>query len=1107
MGKFINKKNFVISACMLLSLFIYSCQDDLFDAGTEQVEEGLPATVTLKIKVNDMDLRSRSTIADEASAHYCNNIWIGLYSKEDGKRIDYFYYDDLDETQEVEGEYYKLNLKTESRNGVYIVAVANSDVNSGISSIDGYGTETESTTRAMLDSATTFDKFKTICVLRPDAKDVNIYANTLTMSGWYADDVSEATDPADMKAVNIAGGLNALQGAVFLRKIISYNKFVIVPGQYINLTLNTWKVCNIPAGSYLFEQPGTKNIADDYTGSTPFYNNSNASRLFTATTTDEGESGQYFEFYQVENKHVATDYAADGTDHVGIDPNASDWYNEREREFKTTNDDNTTTNQGIYRSLVKSDKSNIANNNASYVVVNASIDYYVKDNSTDDADFDPTTAEPCDPSYTGKKIHRTANINYTIHLGYCDKDDNGNTVLKTAQDFNCYRNTKYTYKVTINGVKNVVVEAHKVDETQPGTDGWVSDETGSFIELDSHYCEFNISLSDKERENMSYRITSPYDGNYYYYSRDKDGNYSGKDIQSELYSWIKFYPTKDRTTLAKYNGGKGENSLGEGTGLWTFDNMCSPSVTPSPYDADSDGNKWYTVFIDEYVYHFDDEGDVETSWPKYVNQDDRMAEFIMNEHKSTDTESEYSYCKYAFSQKSIQTYYKGVASDDGTNTAIGVEHTEETYCLNMNWKYFTNPVNFATEYSSGVWDHANGRWNLYHYVDSLQKTWSDVIQETVPAHVMAGSYRGTSHPEADYSVYMPGDFASRPGNCPTSGDSNAYYANSICMNRNRDLDGDNDIDTKEMRWFLPPSSIYMQIATAQSELPDPIIRFTDHDPNMFVAGWLSNTSWPQDRYGTYNYHYITSDYQYFWAEQGVNTGDFPWNGYNGGAETATHTARCVRNLGTNPANPPVKDVREVGYAYTYDSSTRIFSQNNFVDAALRGYTLGGLAPHDTSSPTAKPYKKFEVAKDWCYAKDDYFNLTPKISTLFTLSERIESTHDPKTHELNEAWTKSLEQNSLCGKYYQDSDKSQIGTWRIPSAYELALMWSEGMLKTDGNYCWSSTYDYFTSWETSEFSDYNSKYLGYNCESNRQVLALDIMLHYSDVRVRCVRDVR
>jgi hypothetical protein len=64
-----------------------------------------------------------------------------------------------------------------------------------------------------------------------------------------------------------------------------------------------------------------------------------------------------------------------------------------------------------------------------------------------------------------------------------------------------------------------------------------------------------------------------------------------------------------------------------------------------------------------------------------------------------------------------------------------------------------------------------------------------------------------------------------------------------------------------------------------------------------------------------------------------------------------------------------------------------------------------------------------------------------------------------------------------------------------------------MLKTDGNYCWSSTYDYFTSWETSEFSDYNSKYLGYNCESNRQVLALDIMLHYRDVRVRCVRDVR
>jgi hypothetical protein len=840
----------------------------------------------------------------------------------------------------------------------------------------------------------------------------------------------------------------------------------------------------------LFEQPGTKNIADDYTGSTPFYNNSNASRLFTATTTDEGESGHYFEFYQVENKHVATDYAADGTDHVGIDPNASDWYNEREREFKTTNDDNTTTNQGIYRSLVKSDKSNIANNNASYVVINASIDYYVKDNSTDDADFDPTTAEPCDPSYTGKKIHRTANINYTIHLGYCDKDDNGNTVLKTAQDFNCYRNTKYTYKVTINGVKNVVVEAHKVDETQPGTDGWVSDETGSFIELDSHYCEFNISLSDEERRNMSYRITAPYNNNYYYYSRDKEGNYDKTTgMNEQLYSWIKFYPTKDENTLAKYNGGKGENSLGKGTRLWTFDDMCQPTVTESPYEADSDGKKWYTVFIDEYVYTFDDNGDIEKSWPYYCNQDDRMAEFIMNVHKSTDTESEYSYCKYAFSQKSIQTYYKGSNLGD---KAIGIEHTDETYCLNMywDWQNTTNPgynhVNerlYQNPDDQYFYDFTNGRYNQWNYIDGTlnertTKKWSDIIQETVPAHVMEGtSSGGCYHPEADYPVYMSYNYASRkPSNCPTPNDNKAYYANSICMNRNRDLNGNDTIDVDEIRWYLPTSSDYIQIGICQGELPDPLMKFTDYDPDYFLAGYRAHTG--DSRYGTYNYHYITSDFQYYFAEQCVTTGDNVFAGWNEAVSPA-YTARCVRNLGTDQAQKPEYGVNEVDNAFSYDSNTRIFNQYNFKDETLRGYTIGALAPHSVADPTSHPYKKFEVANSKLGIGGSYDTV--------------------------EKWTKSLENNSICGSYYQNSDKSQIGTWRVPSACELALMWIEGLLQADNVYFISSSYDYFASSDLKDYDTYNHLYVGYNNADDRKVMGLDVK--GQTLYVRCVRDVR
>jgi hypothetical protein len=1100
----------MIAVGLLLSLFCNSCQEDLLSSETARVEEGLPATLTLNVKVNDMGEFSRSTIVDEEGANYCDNIWIGLYSKDTGKRVNYYYITDVANTQEQVGEYYKLQIYTESVNDVYIVAVANSDVNSGVSDISQYGSES-STLRKMLDEATTYDKFKNICVLRPDAKDVNIYANTLTMSGWYAAPGKSYDDPSAIEAVSIKEGENDLDGAIYLRRIISYNKFVIVPGDYVNLTLNTWKVCNIPAGSYLYEQ--TDNIADHYTGSEQFFNESLASRLFTATTNSEGKAGQYFEFYQLENKHMATDYALDGTDHVGINPDAADFYTEREREFKTTSgtegtSDYKETNSSVYRSLVNASKTNLDNNYASYVVINADIDYYVAaPESGQTTDFDPTTAEPIDPTSGVKMIHRTANVNYTIHLGYCeDKDANDNATLETARDFNCRRNSRYTYNVKINGVKNVVVEAKKQGENQPGAEGWVSDDTGDFVKLDSHYCEFNIALTDEERENLTYRITAPYGNEYYYYSRDKEGNITKTDgMNSQLYEWIKFRPTTGENVLASYNGGKD---------LWTFDDLCAPTLTTNTNEADAQGRKWYTVFVDEYVYTFDDPSSgEETSWPNYVNKDDRMAEFIMNVDKSNDTESSYSYCKYAFSQKAIQTYYKGV---EAGKKAIGIEHFEETYCFNMYWQFFNSSDNwthleerkYKEDDDNLFYDYTNGRYNLYHYLDKAGITdWSKVIQETVPAHVIGDTNGGCTHPDADYPVYMPGNKAStKTSYAPSKNkDSNVYYGNSICMNRNRDLDGDGVIDNNEIRWYTPTSSDYIQIGICQGELPDPIMRFTDYNPDYFISTWNSANNYYT---GVANFHYITSDYQYYWAEQCVNVGDAPFATYTQQAAQA-NTVRCVRNLGTNPNDVPQYGVNEVDNAFSYDEDARIFTQENFKDETLRGYTLGGLAPHDVSSPTSHPYKKFQVATSYCTAKDSYISFAGGTLGYVAAIDNTSTSDDAGTNTQKQsktaAWTNSLRINGVCSQYYEATDKSDLGTWRIPSACELALMWIEGLpMKDDTNFLCAS-YDYFISYYLRKLSDNNHLYLGYNNDNDRKVPALDVL--GKTIKLRCVRDVK
>jgi hypothetical protein len=652
------------------------------------------------------------------------------------------------------------------------------------------------------------------------------------------------------------------------------------------------------------------------------------------------------------------------------------------------------------------------------------------------------------------------------------------------------------------------------EEPEPGAEGWVSDEYGDYEELDSHYCEFNISLTDEERANMSYRITVPYGNNTYIYYKQKDGTVEKTDgMNEELYSWIKFYPTTAKDVLAEYNGGKD---------LWSFDDLCGENRKTEGAAADADGNQWYTVFVDEYVYHFDD--DVigtdasdssikyydEKSWPNYANKDDRVAEFLMHIDESTDKESSYSYCKYAFGQKSIQTYYKGSKVGD---KAIGVEHTEETYCLNMNFWYQSNTwdgerthkITDETGTERQYYDYDNGRFDQWQYLNySNRLQWSDVIQATVPGHVKAGASHGCSHPDADYPVYMPAtNNSNKPGHSPSPNDGNVYYANSICMNRNRDLNGNGVIDANEVRWYLPTSSNYIQIAICQGELPDPLLNFTDYDPNYFIPIWANagtNDDQGRARWGTYNFHYITADYQYYFAEQLAATGDNAFDGW-GPEISAAYTARCIRNLGTRPSDEPQFGVNEVENAFSYDENTHIFDQYNFRDEQLRGYTIGGLAPHSAASVTAHPYKKFQVASKYCVAKDNY------ISFGNTLSYVNSATDD---HAKTVAWTNSLKQNGICGQYYENSDQSDKGTWRIPSVGELGLMWIAGLPQKDnGTSYLCASYDYFASYKLRDYTDDNHLYLGYydntNGSNDRHIISLDVL--GMTIRMRCVRDVK
>lgn len=95
--------------------------------------------------------------------------------------------------------------------------------------------------------------------------------------------------------------------------------------------------------------------------------------------------------------------------------------------------------------------------------------------------IDPTTQETV--SYSG-------NVEYTIHLGDFGSS-NGNFAVE--------RNCNYIFNVKVLGVDNIVVEAKKEDDRQPGAEGHIFDYSHTVYNylLDSHYeqvyLEYNLS--------------------------------------------------------------------------------------------------------------------------------------------------------------------------------------------------------------------------------------------------------------------------------------------------------------------------------------------------------------------------------------------------------------------------------------------------------------------------------------------------------------------------------------------------------------------------------------------------------------------------------------
>lgn len=1093
-GLFLNPGRSLKTAALLMAagFAVVACRvDEQFE---EPQEDGLPAAVSVRLSLPDMTVQTRSLTDDQASA--VNHIWLGIYDAASGRLKGSFEKAVSHEDRHV---LHQLDNITSSSGNSYIVAVANARDNYGMSSmikVDEVDASGRANLLELLHNADTWEKYRSIAVALQNTSVVEYTEANVVMTGSYTSATGiNANHPLgpDVETVYLKGGNNILTGRIHLRRVISQVTFNITAGEGITIRPTSWRVVNNPRLSFLQERldnnvDGLTNAGDVITA---HLDDADPNANYGAShpeTEIEGSStaGYSFSFYTYENKRTGT--AAD--------------YDEREREHKHPDGSNT----GIYVALCGENTAspNVKNgvnlnNFATYVEITCEVNYTITDAE------DET-----------RKIQRTGTAVYTVHLGY----------VNGAGDFNVRRNYKYTYNMQVLGLNQIVIEAETV-ETRPGIEGDVIDATQSIVTVDAHYGVYNIQLSNAERARLHYYMEAPYGGEV----KVVQGGYE-KGVRlptpnpgNPYYNWIRIKPTSGERIFAEYKSSTTDEP-------WYLDDLVGVDANHRGY-GDNTGSltdntqRWYTVFINEYVYEGTYDGVTHglSDWVNFVNQDMRTVLFLVQDIAvSDDTESRYSQGKYLLRQRSIQTYYSTDPAVIGENpTALGAEHINESYGKRIDWRWAaTTSSPDGTSFANTVLSNRNGRWNLWKFLNNATNAQSNngitnttatrswvcanamdndtrrdgswgvmryvnaagTDQNNRNSHYMRANYEGYAVPEiAHYTAASN----STDRNQDPQNVARYYEAVALCMSRNRDLNGNGSIEPNEVRWYLPAEGKYERLMLGRNSLVTPLFStsngsyYTNSADDIAVSKNNYGFNGKIVGYGADNQiQYISSDHYKFYTEEGGSYnpdiriywipgddgtyyGRYPWN------------IRCVRNLGvsmeTVTQDPNADPVEK---AYSYDAANREFDMTHYFGNSLRANISTYMEVHTlTDLDKNKTPRKLKVSST---------HASYTLGT--TVNEQSYSTVKD-----------ALDANYPCANYSETGDGG--ATWRAPNQRELMMMVNEQLLNTSGLVTFSCTMESYGTKSRYACSEGSAKYMFMN---------RNLPSSGGSFSVRCVRDI-
>lgn len=642
-----------------------------------------------------------------------------------------------------------------------------------------------------------------------------------------------------------------------------------------------------------------------------------------------------------------------------------------------------------------------------------------------------------------------ADVKYIVHLG----------AVAGVNDYNTERNVYYIYNVKVKGINDIIVEVTNVngndDELRPGHEGDVVYSNASVYELDSHYDRILININKSQIDDkMTWGIRTPFSSGIY----QNDNNFAGL----EDYKWVKFAINKDYGIAAdryvKFPGDQNYNNPNKrGAGndepspsypayenarlmdiQQLIERLKTEKGNPSSEIFDGNGNVAITVFVDENLY-FDNPvtgqpgAQNRSLWKASVDKEDRMLHIIAaGSQYSPDGNSSIVNSLFTFKQKAIRTIFN--TDKEGLTTAWGLESMMETKRLAPG------------DVSQGG-DRRNGRVNMLKWAEN--KKWNEVISVS-DRYALNEAY------------------------------NNAAYA---CMMRNRDLNGDNNIDKFEVRWYLAAVDQLVDIYLGEYALDDASRLY----PRDEADRGGSNEDMVNDHV---RWHYTSSSYKsddggpwVLWAEEGAGLGSY---GSSSGFMGGRYAYRCVRNLGLSLDNPDEIPSDLVSVENQGDGTYMVDMSNMSVKSRRTNYEIVQLPEHNERDADNRPYVKFQVYNE----------------------DRPEGADISYDGFGNWHWV-----NAHAWQYYQTNNVCPLG-YRIPNQRELLIMssrlpedvwktYSDGII---GSVYRKAIYQCQTAFSMDGKNGYSNQRDGFHY--NAQSKAFVLQNSTGEIGfVRCVRDVQ